>query len=296
MKLKVRARFTGHKGPVYTLTQGTRPDTFLSGSGDGHVVLWEMDNPDHGELLVKVGQPVFSLHLDPSRERLYIGTDSGSLHVVDLRDRKEIQLLRHQHKGLYAIQPLPHDRIACAGGDGTLAVYQQCERLSLQRIIPLIDGKLRDFAVNGDGTLLAVACGDGTVRVLDTEHFNEKRTHQAHEGGALAVAFHPTKPALVSGGKDGHLRIWSLELDQRELLALPAHKSSIYRITFNTEGTMCATASRDKSVKCWAADSFAPLSRLDRMAGRHSHSVNALLWAGEVLITGSDDRSVLAWS
>ncbi len=296
MEVHVRARFTGHKGPVYALVEGPRPATFLSGSGDGHVVLWELHDPDHGELLVKVGQPVFSLHHDTTHQRLFIGTDSGSLHVVDLRDRKEIQLLQHQHKGLYAIQPLPHDRLACAGGDGTLAVYQQGERLTLLRIIPMIEGKLRGFALNGDGTWLAVACGDGTVRVLDTEHFNELHTHRAHEGGALAVAFHPSKPALVSGGKDGHLRLWHLDEDQHELLALAAHKSSIYRVAFNAEGTVCATASRDKSAKYWAADSFAPLKRLDRAAGGHSHSVNALLWVGDVLITGSDDRSVLAWA
>ena len=141
-----------------------------------------------------------------------------------------------------------------------------------------------------------MACGDGTVRVLDTEHFNERHTLQAHEGGALSVAFHPTKPALVSGGKDGHLRLWHTDEQCREVLALPAHKSSIYRIAFNAEGTVCATASRDKSAKCWAADTFAPLARLDRTAGGHSHSVNAVLWSGDALITGSDDRSVLAWS
>ena len=296
MKLHVRARFTGHKGPVYALAAGPRPGTFLSGSGDGHVVLWERDRPDHGELLVNVGQPVFSLHLDVAAERLYIGTDSGSLHVIDLKDSKEIQLLQHQHKGLYAMQPLPHDRLICAGGDGTLAVYQQGERLAHQRTIPLIDGKLRGFAVNSAGTLVAVACGDGTVRVLDTEHFNELHTLQAHEGGALAVAFHPTKPALVSGGKDGHLRLWHIDEHWREVLALPAHKSGIYRIAFNAEGTVCATASRDKSAKCWAVDTFAPLARLDRTAGGHSHSVNALLWAGDALVTGSDDRTILVWS
>ncbi|MBL0036521.1 MAG: WD40 repeat domain-containing protein [Flavobacteriales bacterium] len=296
MKPQVRARFTGHKGPVYALVQGPRPGTFLSGSGDGHVVLWDLQRPDHGELLVNVGQPVFSLHINTAAERLYIGADSGSLHVIDLRDRKEIQLLQHQHKGLYAIQQLPHDRLVCAGGDGTLAVYQLGDRLMHLRTIPLIEGKLRGFAVHGSGTLLAVACGDGTVRVLDTEHFNERQTLQAHEGGALSVAFHPTKPVLVSGGKDGHLRLWHAEDDWREVVALPAHKSSIYRIAFNAEGTICATASRDKSAKCWAADTFAPLARLDRPVGGHSHSVNALLWSGEALITGGDDRTVLAWS
>jgi len=296
MKPQVRARFTGHKGPVYALAAGPRPGTFLSGSGDGHVVLWDLQRPDHGELLVNVGQPVFSLHLDAERGRLYIGTDSGSLHVIDLQDRKEIQLLQAQHKGLYAIHALGGDRVGCAAGDGTLAVYLTGPVLTLQRAIPLCDGKLRGLATNETDDLLAVACGDGTVRVLDTTDLNEHHTLVAHEGGALCACFHPTKPALLTGGKDGHLRLWNAAEGYRELMALPAHKAAIYRIAFNADGSLCATASRDKTAKRWDAATFAPLARLDRASGGHAHSVNTALWLGATLLTASDDRAILAWS
>jgi WD repeat-containing protein 61 len=296
MKPQVRARFTGHKGPVYALEHGPRPGTFLSGSGDGQVVVWDLEHPDRGELLVNVGQPVFSLHLDAERGRLYIGTDSGSLHVIDLQDRKEIQLLQAQHKGLYAIHPLGGDRVLCAAGDGTLAVYLKGPVLTLQRAIPLCDGKLRGLATNATDDLLAVACGDGTVRVLDTVDLNEHHTLAAHDGGALCAGFHPTKPALLTGGKDGHLRLWHAADDYRELMALPAHKAAIYRIAFNAAGSICATASRDKTAKRWDADTFEPLDRLDRAAGGHGHSVDALLWMQDVLLTAGDDRTILAWS
>jgi WD40 repeat protein len=296
MKLSVSARFTGHKGPVYALVEGPRPGTFLSGSGDGQVVLWTVDRPEAGELLVNVGQPVFSLCLEPSRGRLTIGTDSGSLHVIDLHDRTEVQLLQHQTKGLYAILPVGGDRVTCAGGDGTLAVYLGGAKLTLQRLIPMSEGKLRGLAVDAVGAYLAVACGDGTVRVLDTIDLNEHHTLDAHEGGALCAAFHPTKPVLLTGGKDGHLRLWHATEKHRALLALPAHKATIYRVAFNADGTLCATASRDKTAKLWDASSFAPLARLDRTSGGHGHSVNALAWLGNTLLTGGDDRSILAWS
>lgn len=296
MKLSVSARFTGHKGPVYALAEGPRPGTFLSGSGDGHVVLWTVDRPEAGELLVNVGQPVFSLCLEPSRARLTIGTDSGSLHVIDLNDRKEVQLMQHQAKGLYAILPVGGSRMLCASGDGTLAVYMQGPVLTLQRLIPLSDGKLRGLALDAGGQHLAVACGDGTVRVLDTTDLNEHHTLDAHEGGALCAAFHPTKPVLLTGGKDGHLRLWHATEKHRALMALPAHKAAIYRVAFNADGSLCATASRDKTAKLWDAITFDPLARLDRASGGHAHSVNTVLWVDGTLITGGDDRSIVAWS
>ena len=109
-------------------------------------------------------------------------------------------------------------------------------RCRLERQIPLCEEKLRGLAVGQGGRLVAVACGDGRIRVLDTQLFNENVTLEGHPEGALAVAFHPTKPVLVSSGKDGHLRSWMLNGNNRQLLALPAHRSAIYRIAFRSDG------------------------------------------------------------
>jgi WD40 repeat protein len=140
-----------------------------------------------------------------------------------------------------------------------------------------------------------VAAGDGRVRLLDTTDLNEVHTLDAHEGGALCTAFHPYKPALVTGGKDGHLRVWRTDGDLAQLLAIPAHKAAIYRIAFSPEGTHLASAGRDKMAKLWDAGTMAPMARLDRPAGGHQHSVNALMWCGDALVTAGDDRTLVAW-
>lgn len=295
MRPVVTARFTGHKGPVYALVQGDVPRTLLSGSGDGHVVRWSFDRPEEGFAVVHVGRPVFALHLHRPLGLLFIGTDSGSLHVVDLRSGREQQLFQHQRKGLYAIAALPGGRIACAGGDGSLAVYAPAPTVHRERLIPLIEGKLRGLAVSPDGRLMAVAGGDGHVRLLETTDLNEVHTLEAHEGGALCAAWHPTKPALVTGGKDGHLRVWRTDGEVREVLALPAHKAAVYGLAFHPGAGLLASAGRDKMAKLWDAGAMAPVARLDRPAGGHQHSVNTLLWCGDTLVTAGDDRTLVAW-
>jgi WD40 repeat protein len=300
---------SGHRGPVYALEPGTATGSFFSASGDGLVVRWNIAAPDHGEQVVDAGQAIFSMHHSPQRNMLLLGTEGGDLHVIDLAVARETQLIRMHHKGIFRIMSLDADRFVCAGGDGYLSCWQWTDgRAQLLRSIPLGEDKLRDLALSPDGSSLAVAVGDGTIRILDTTLFNEAHTliadtpkkgsvpgDEERHLGISALAYHPSKQVLVSGGKDGHLRLWHVGDEYRAILAMPAHKGTIYAIRFSPDGGICATASRDKTAKLWDPSDFSPLARLDRDRAGHSHSVNALLWCNDLLLSAGDDRSIRAW-
>lgn len=296
--MEITNTYTGHKGPIYSLTPG-RDGKFLSGSGDGSVVEWNSSGPDEGELMVTVSKAVFSLRLLVDKRTLLIGNEAGGLHVIDLEKKQEVHLFEVHQKGIFDITELGDGKVACTGGDGTLSIWNITPDpdapLTLYRQIPIADEKLRQMALSPDGEMLAMACGDGTVRVVDTGIFNELHTLERHTNGATCLAYHPTKPVLISGGKDGHLRFWHCGDNYRALYVVPAHSGTIYSIAFNADGDQCATASRDKTVKLWDPNSFDPTERLERTNGGHSHSVNSALWLGNKLITGSDDRTIRVW-
>lgn len=291
-------RYAGHKGAVYALCADGGNGGFFSAGGDGLVVHWAPDNGSTGVAFAKVGRAIFALHHTP-RLPLFIGDEDGGLHVVDLGSRSEVQLEQAHRKGIFGLVQLPEGRLAAAGGDGVLSVWTTQGpdgRISLQRKIPLSDEKVRGLALSPDSRVLAAACGDGRIHLLNSASLNELFTLEGHATGANCLAWHPHKPVLVSGGKDGHLRLWRSDRGFAPLHAFPAHKDTIYAVAFSTDGTLLASASRDKSAKLWDANRFAPLRRLDRRAGGHGYSVNALLWTEQdTLLTASDDKSVIAW-
>ena len=298
--LQLQRTFTGHRGPIYAMHTVPDRETFISGGGDGHVVGWDPRGTDHGVVMVAVEQAIFALHHDG--RWLHIGTEGGDLHVVDMELRREFHRYQVHTKGIFRIISLPQERIACAGGDGSISIWnrQSNGALRLFRHLPLAQAKLRDLALDPDGGTLAVACGDGLIRLLDTELFNEYAFITAHASpedgspstGVSSLAYHPQKPVLVSGGKDGHIAAWKIA-DHTPVLRSPAHKGGIYKVLFHKD--LCATVSRDKTVKIWSAGSLEPIQRLDRAAGGHTHSVNAALWCAGSLITASDDRTIKVW-
>ncbi|HNR54553.1 MAG TPA: hypothetical protein PKJ19_05250 [Flavobacteriales bacterium] len=293
--LQAATSYEGHKGAVYALC-AVDEDTFLSAGGDGIVVRWRTDAPEQGEALINAGEPVFSLAYDHVHDLVLVGTGSGRLLSVSAKSRSVVEDGTHV-KGIFRILQYGEHGLFTAGGDGMLGSWTWSDAgagsYRKLRSIPLSAEKLRDLELFGGAEEMAVAAGDGTIRILRARDLNEVARADGHEGGATAVIRHRMKQALLSGGKDGHIKVW--RLDGSLVHSVAAHKGTIYSVITDPAASYILTAGRDALLKVWNAETLEPTHRSKRDRSGHTHSINAMITCGGLILTGSDDRRIRGW-
>jgi len=289
--------YKGHQGPVYCLEHSGQAGRFFSGSGDRIVSEWKAEPEEDPKAIINVNAIVYTISYIPEFDRMLIGDSAGAIHLVDLERRQEVKFITHHKGGVFHILTSPVNRqIYTVSAEGELSVWSM-DDLSLLRDFKLGSGKARKLALNFDESELAIACGDGHIRFLDTKGLNFTNAIPAHQQSVNSLAYHPEQNILLSGGRDAMLRIWDTKKEVM-LHEVPAHNYAIYEIVFSGDNQYFATASRDKTIKIWDSSSAEFLLRIDKEKfNGHTHSVNTLLWSehGNELFSAGDDRTIRHW-
>lgn len=297
MEIKKLAALTGHTGSIYTLLHSSSAaNVFFSGSGDGMVIRWNLDDLTSGVVVAKVQGSIFSLCSLPN-DILLIGQMNGGISVISLKEKKELRSLLYQQGAIYdMLYDSVSSRVLTVAADGTLAVLDN-NTLKLSKTVTLSQKSIRQLALHPEQHLLAAGCSDNAAYILDSNTLTVQHTLTEHESTVFSVCFSPDGSRLLTGSRDARLRVWDVHNNFQLLHTIPAHLFTINCIVYSPDGTRFATASRDKTIKLWNAHTFELLKVIDKeKLNGHVNSVNKLLWKDNTLISCSDDRSVMLWA
>jgi WD40 repeat protein len=138
------------------------------------------------------------------------------------------------------------DRLVVRSCDHRLAIRTGEREVELET-----DGfELQRFAVSPDGTRIAGAMADRTVRVWDVDTGRLQRILRGHGDLVMDVAFSPDGGRLASASYDRTVRVWDLATSRSRVLR--GHDASVNRVAWHGDREL-VTGSEDGTMRVWRA-------------------------------------------
>jgi WD40 repeat protein len=199
--------------------------------------------------------------------------------------------------------------LAALGMDGTIQVWQvpgggpvRQVRWVMQMPTVEIDtprGKLRGpmqttpvIGLSPDGRLLAAAEGGQLLTLWDVKTGRLLRRLTAPEGKSItAFAFSADGKALVTGGRDGGVRLWSV-VGGAQTRVLGGHAGAVTAVALSPDGKQALSGGADQTVCLWSAE-----GKLLRRLEGHRNAIRSVAFApaGGLLASAGAEGVVRLW-
>jgi WD40 repeat protein/DNA-binding SARP family transcriptional activator len=248
----------GHAAAIFSVAFVPRTEHLLTTSFDGTTRLWDVGIGAARDWLTLPG---------PSRDAgMAFSSDGrliavpGELHGVELHDTVSGQALRSLASDGEAIVDLAFgpDAASLAGAawDGSVFAWDTATGDLGFRTTGQLNIARPFVAYSSDGRLLAVAGGDGTVKLLDATSGEPYETILTDNDVVDRVAFSPDGQLLAASVHSVGLtftydvQLFDTATGERVLTLEAAHNEETRGIVFSLDGSLI-TASSDGTVKIW---------------------------------------------
>jgi WD40 repeat protein len=293
---RVTQSLSNDAGPARSVAFSPNRLTLASGSDDGRITLWRVEEGTRlGTLSGHTGS-VRSIIFDDDGRLLASSGSDGTVRLWDVKRRTELAALNGHTDAVVSVAFSPDGQLLASGGfDGRIIVWDVAQRTQLATLNGHT-GSVSSIAFNPDrdALMLASTGDDGKIILWDVEKGAQLATLTDHTGPVGSIAFSPDGKRLASGGNDGSIILWNVTPGEAFLGdALLGSTSPVRSVAFSPDGRLLASGGSDGTIALWDA---AEGKWLVTLAGG-SGAINSTAFSpdGRLLASGDSDGNVILW-
>lgn len=227
----------------------------LTGGEDGRVRVWDLARGSLRHALAGHGGRIHSLALPGDGPVALSGGEDGTARVWDVESGVCLHVL-HGHRGEVTVAVSADGRVGVTGGEDRAVQVWNPE--TAERLAHLTDQHstgISRLLLSADGSrLVSTASGDGWApHIWDVPNGHRPQILQRDLGGgwgidALALGSHGD--VLLSGHRDGSIRVWDLRTGSA-LHTMSGHGGSVRRVAVSADGTAGVSLGDDGRTWMW---------------------------------------------
>jgi WD40 repeat protein len=284
-------RLAGHSDETTGLAFSPDGRMLLSASKDRTIKLWDIVS---GELVRSFhghSDWVWGVAWSPDGRTMVSGSSDNTLRLWDVASGAELQCFTGHGNRVHAVAFSPDGKQLVSGSwDETLRLWDIASGTTIGSFAGH-SGTVASVAFSPDGQRIAFASAN-SVCVWDIAREELIYRFREHRDEVFTVSFSRDGRSILSGSRDGTLRLWDLD-NGAELQRITGHTSWIRSVVYSRDGQRAASGSWDRSACLWDLPSGQAIVKLND----HADSIESVALSPDatLMLTGSADTTIGLW-
>lgn len=280
-----------HAGPLTSVAFAPDGTRVVTASQDGTARLWDAATGTALASPLKHNGPVSRAIFSPEGGRVVTAGLDNTARLWDAFTGESIDSPWLHYQAVAQVEFSPDARRAVSISGALAQVWDAHSGIPA---LPILEhsSTLACAAFNGDGSHLATACEDGTIRVWNVAAVLAEQLVLRHKSAVQDAAFSPDGAKLVTASGDGVVQVWDAATGQGLAQRL-MHSGYVYQTMFSPQGNRILTLCEDGAARLVDDRTGAMVGKPMVHEGPVHHAAFSL--DGRFLVTASYDQTARVW-